>query len=223
MAEEERKIDTTSKVAWKGEVSDAIFTVPNVISFARLLLIPLFFILLVNRQTVPAAALYAIAASTDWVDGFIARRTNSVSKLGRILDPAADRLLMIFSVIGLAIVGSLPIWITALVLARDVVMLFGYFIMLRRYEVRVDVILAGKIATALLYIGFFFLIINAPQVPGLGLVDLDWLPGFGTQSASLGIWFVYLGVVLGIFTTAHYAIIGLLACHQVEVEKARSS
>lgn len=217
MALEQRHIDTTSKVAWKGEVSDAIVTLPNVISLARLCLIPAFFILLLNGHDVLATTLFAIAASTDWVDGFVARRTNSVSKLGRILDPAVDRLLMIFAVVGLMLVDRLPVWIMVLVLARDVIMLFGYYVMLKKYQVRVDVILAGKIATALLYLGLFGLLLNWPLLPGLGITNFTWLPGFTAAAAPLGIWFVYAGVVLGLFTTAYYAIIGLLACHEVSL------
>lgn len=218
MQETKRNIDTTSKVAWKGEVSDAIITVPNIISLIRLCLIPTLFYLLIKGHNVPATILFAIAASTDWVDGFIARRTNSVSKLGRILDPAADRLLMIFSVVGLTLVGRLPLWIMVLILVRDVIMLFGYYIMLKKYNVRVDVILAGKIATALLYFGFFGLFMNWPLVPGLGITDASWLPGFTSAPAPWGIWFVYAGVLLGIFTTVYYAIIGLLACQEVAQE-----
>lgn len=223
MTQTQHKIDTTSKVAWKGEVSDSVLTIPNMVSFARLCLIVPMFVLLLAGNNVVATVLFAIAASTDWVDGFIARRTNSVSKLGRILDPAVDRLLMIFSVIGLMLVGRLPVWIMILVLTRDVIMLFGYYIMLRRYQVRVDVILAGKIATALFYIGLFGLFANAPLVPGLGLCDFDWLPGFTRQAVSWGIWPVYVGVVLGIFTTAYYAIIGLLACHEVSINAERQA
>ena len=213
-----RHIDTTSSVAWKGEVSDAVFTVPNLVSFVRLCLIPVFFSLLLAGNDLAATVVFGVAASTDWVDGLIARRTNSVSKLGRILDPAVDRLLMIFAVIGLLLSGRLPLWIVALVLARDVVMLFGYFFLLRKYRVRVDVILAGKVATALLFVGAFGLMANWPLVPGLGICDFDWLPGFSFDSVSWGIWPVYAGLVLGVFTTAYYACTGLLASHEAALE-----
>ena len=69
------------------QVSDKIFTVPNVISFIRLCLVPVFFVLLMNGYNLVATLLYALAAGTDWVDGQIARRTNQVSKLGQLLDP----------------------------------------------------------------------------------------------------------------------------------------
>ena len=203
-----------------GEVSDAIFTLPNIISFIRLLLIPAFFLLLLNGHDIPATVMFALAAATDWVDGLVARSTNSVSKLGRILDPAVDRLLMIFGVIGLMLVNRLPVWIMILIFIRDIIMLFGYYAMLKKYQVRVDVIFAGKVATTLLYIGLAGLCLNAPLIPGLGICDFTWLPGFTSDPAPWGIWFVYAGVLLGIFTTAYYAIIGLLSCHQVVVKSA---
>ncbi len=218
LQEAEKRIDTTSKVAWKGEVTDEVFTLANVISLVRLCLIPAFFILLLQHHDVIAGILFGVAASTDWLDGTIARRTNTVSKLGRMLDPAVDRLLMIFAVIGLMLVSRLPAWIMILVLLRDVVMLFGYYIMLKRFDVRVDVILAGKIATAFLYFGLFGLFFNAPLLPGLGIVPFSWLPGFNAEPACWAIWFVYSGVLLGVFTTAYYAIIGLLACHEVAID-----
>lgn len=221
--EAKRKIDTTSKVAWKGDVSSAVITVPNIISFIRLLLIPVFFILLINGHTTWATIFFLIASSTDWVDGYVARKTNSVSKLGRILDPAADRLLMIFSVVGLMLVGLLPSWVMILILIRDLIMLFGYYVMLKKFDVRVDVIFAGKVATALLYLGMFGLLLGWPLSPGLGITEFSWLPGFTSEAVSWGIWPVYAGVLLGIFTTAYYAIIGLLACHEVTLDHERSA
>lgn len=177
---------------------------------------------MLQGHNVAATILFAIAASTDWVDGFIARSTNSVSRLGRILDPAVDRLLMIFAVVGLMLVGRLPTWIMILILIRDVIMLFGYYLMLRKYDIRVDVIFVGKLATALLYIGFFGLFLNAPLVPGLGITNFPWLPGFTSEAVSWGIWPVYIGLILGIFTTTYYALIGLLACHEVSVKQGRT-
>ena len=91
------------------EVTDEIFTVSNVITFIRLCMVPLFMVLLLGGANVTATVVFAVAACTDFVDGQIARRTNTVSKLGRLLDPAVDRLLMIFGVLGLLLVGRLPL------------------------------------------------------------------------------------------------------------------
>ena len=88
-------------------------------------MIPVFLLLLFNDFNLAATLVFAVAASTDWVDGQVARRTNSVSKLGQLLDPFVDRLLMISGVLGLFLVGRLPLWIIVLVVARDLLMLVG--------------------------------------------------------------------------------------------------
>ena len=196
-------------VAPADEASDKIFTIPNLISFIRLLLAPVFMYLLLHGNDFAAALLFAIAAATDFVDGQIARRTNSVSKLGQLLDPAVDRILMICAVIGLLLVGRLPVWIVILVLARDIVLLVGQAYLLQSRNVRVPVIFAGKIATTLLFVGLAGLLLNAPLFPGLGLVDVGWLPGFNSEPASWGIWFIYAGLIMGIYTTFHYIIVGI--------------
>ena len=192
------------------EASDKILTIPNLISVIRLLLAPVFMFLMLNGQDFPAALLFAIAAATDFVDGQIARRTNSVSKVGQLLDPAVDRIIMICAVIGLLMVGRMPIWIVLLILIRDVVLLAGQAYLLQSRKVRVPVIYAGKVATTLLFVGIAGLILNAPLLPGLGLIEVSWLPGFNSEPASWGIWFVYAGLVMGVYTTAHYIIVGAL-------------
>jgi cardiolipin synthase len=191
------------------EVSNKIFTLPNFISFIRLLMIPIFLVLLFNDLNLAATLLFAIAASTDWVDGQIARKTNQVSRLGQLLDPAVDRLLMIAGVAGLFFVGRLPLWIILFVLIRDLILLFGGGYILKHYQVRVAVIYPGKVATTLLYIGFAGILLNFPLLSGLGICDLSWLPGFSSGSYSWGFWFVYAGLVMNIFTTSYYIITAL--------------
>ncbi|MBU5404403.1 CDP-alcohol phosphatidyltransferase family protein [Paraeggerthella hongkongensis] len=186
------------------QVSDKIFTVPNVISFIRLCLVPVFFVLLMNGYNLVATLLYALAAGTDWVDGQIARRTNQVSKLGQLLDPAVDRILMISGVLGLFLVGRLPLWIILVVVVRDLFLLVGGACLIKRFRIRVAVVYPGKVATTLLFIGFAGLLLNWPLLPGLGIVDVAWLPGFNADACSWGIWFVYAGLVLALATTAYY-------------------
>lgn len=188
------------------QVSDKIFTVPNVISFIRLCMVPAFFVLLLDGYSFLATLLFAIASGTDFLDGQIARRTNSVSKLGRVLDPAVDRILLIMGVIGIYLVGRLPLWIIVVVLGRDVIMLVGGGYFLARYKVRVDVVYPGKVATTFLFVGFIGLLMNWPLVPGMGITDLVWLPGFTASAASWGIWFVYAGLILGAITTTYYIV-----------------
>lgn len=187
-------------------VTDRIFTAANVITFIRLIMVPVSLGFLLCGNDIVATVLFALTAATDFLDGQVARRTNTVSKLGQLLDPAVDRLLMICAVVGLLAVGRLPVWIVVVVLARDALLLVGGAWLLREHGIRVPVIYAGKVATTFLFIGLAGLMLNMPLVPGLGWCDAPWLPGFNTVSCSWGIWCIYLGLCIGVFTTVYYVI-----------------
>lgn len=191
------------------EVSNKIFTLPNLLSFIRFCMIPAFLVLLLNGYNLIATILFAVAASTDWIDGQVARRTNSVSKLGQLLDPFVDRFLMISGVVGLLLVGRLPLWIVLVVVLRDVFMLAGGSYLLSRWKVRVPVIYAGKVTTTLLYIGFAGVLLNMPLLPGLGLTDAAWLPVFSASLYSWGFWFIYVGLLMLVGTTTYYIVKGV--------------
>ena len=186
------------------EVTDRIFTVANVITFIRLCMAPVALVTLISGRDVAATVLFAVSAATDFLDGQIARRTNTVSRVGQLLDPAVDRLLMICAVVGLLIVGRLPVWIVVVVILRDGFLLGGGAWLLKKHGIRVPVIYAGKFATTFLFVGFAGLMLNMPQLPGLGWCDVSWLPGFNSVSTSWGIWFIYLGLCLAIATTIYY-------------------
>ena len=189
-------------------VTNRIFTIPNVISFIRLCMVPVYMVLLLNGYDLLATFMFALAAGTDWIDGQLARRTNCVSKLGQLLDPAVDRILVSCGVIGLMLVGRLPIWIVFVVLGRDLMLLVGGAYLLKRYHERVAVIYPGKVATTFLFVGFAGLLLNMPLIGGLGWFEASWLPGFGFEACSWGIWFVYAGLLLGLFTTLYYVLAG---------------
>ena len=133
--------------------SSAILTVPNLISFARILLIPVFVGLIMNDGTELAGMLlFAGVAATDWVDGFVARRTNQVSEFGKILDPVADRLAVAAGLIAVMIRDALPLWAGLAVILRDLAVLLVGVAILAARRVRVDVRFLGKSATATLMI-----------------------------------------------------------------------
>ena len=207
---------TAKRAANQEEVSNRIFTVPNVISFIRLCLVPVFFVLLFNGFDLAATLLFAIAAGTDWVDGQIARRTHQVSRLGQLLDPAVDRILMISGVVGLFAVGRLPLWIILIVIARDLLLLGGGAYLLKRWHTRVAVIYPGKVATTLLFVGFAALLLNWPILQGPGMVDAAWLPGFNSEPYSWGIWFVYAGLLLALATTVYYVVAALIKIREAK-------
>lgn len=186
------------------EVTDKVLTLPNIITFARLSLVPCYLVALYHNQNLLATLLFAIAASTDFVDGQIARRTHTVSRLGQLLDPAVDRILMITGVLGVFAAGRVPLWVILVVVARDVYLLWGGCVLLFKYKTRVPVFFAGKVATTLLFIGFAGLLLNAPLIPGLGVCDFAWLPGFNHEMVSWGIWFVYAGMIISVVTVYFY-------------------
>ncbi len=204
------------------EAIDRIWTVSNVISFIRLLMIPLFLVLLFQDNNIAAAIVFGVAAGTDFLDGMIARKTHTVSKLGQLLDPAVDRLLMISGVVGVFLTGRLPLWIIVLVFARDALLLGGGAWLLRRWHIRVPVIYAGKVATTFLFIGFAGLVLNMPLIPGLGWFEVSWLPGFSSASVCWAIWFIYGGLLLNIYTTTFYVVSAWRQLAQAKT-KARSS
>lgn len=188
------------------QVTNRVFTLANAISFIRLLMVPAYLALLLHGCDVLATVLFAAAALTDFIDGQVARRTHTVSKLGQLLDPAVDRILMITGVLGVFLVGRIPLWIIVVVLARDLLMLIGGGILLTKYKIRIPVIYPGKVATTLLFVGFAGLLLNWPLAAGLGWCDIAWLPGFTDQPVSWGIWFLYAGLILGVATTAYYCV-----------------
>ena len=200
------------------QVTNRVFTLANAISFIRLLMVPAYLALLLHGYDVLATALFAAAALTDFIDGQVARRTHTVSKLGQLLDPAVDRILMITGVLGVFLVGRIPLWIILVVLARDLLMLIGGGILLTKYKIRIPVIYPGKVATTLLFIGFAGLLLNWPMVAGLGWCDIAWLPGFTDQPVSWGIWFLYVGLILGVATTAYYCVRALEELKRVRGE-----
>jgi cardiolipin synthase (CMP-forming) len=97
----------------------------NCLTVLRILLIPVFVSLLVYRRPAFALVVFALAALTDLLDGYVARRRGSQSRLGAFLDPMADKLLLTASFVTLTYLKMIPFWITAVVLTRDVILVMG--------------------------------------------------------------------------------------------------
>lgn len=212
------------KAAGQGAGSDVpatnkILTIPNLISLVRLALIPVFLVLLLKGYDIFAALAFALSAGTDWLDGYVARLTQSVSRLGQLLDPVVDRILMISGVLGLVMIDRLPLWMVVVVIIRDGSLLALGWYVLSRYQLRIPVVYVGKVTTACLMIGFAGLLLNWPLLPGLGLCDISWLPGFNHALVSWGIWFIYIGLILGVAVAAYYIYTGY---HRVLAETAKA-
>ncbi|MFW6123476.1 MAG: CDP-diacylglycerol--glycerol-3-phosphate 3-phosphatidyltransferase [Thermodesulfobacteriota bacterium] len=128
--------------------SKAHLTIPNLITLARILLTPLFIILLIQKRYHPALWIFICAGLSDLVDGLIARRWRQKTPLGTFLDPLADKLLMGSSFITLSIYQIIPPWLTVIVLSRDLVLVFGVMLFkLVHLPVVVQPSLAGKLCT----------------------------------------------------------------------------
>lgn len=141
---------------------DRVLTVPNALSLARLLLIPVFlWLVLVARADLVAVAVLAVSGITDWADGVIARRTGQTTRLGRLLDPLVDRLTIAATLIGLALRDLVPWWLVALLAARELLLLALVPALRRRGLVALPVHYLGKAATFALYWGFPFVLVGA--------------------------------------------------------------
>jgi len=177
----------------KPSYTDNVFTIPNIMSMVRLCCIPLFLYLLFGRDNRAGAAwLLGGLGATDWIDGYIARRFNQVSELGKILDPTADRLMFIVGLGGMIIDRAGPVWFYWLVVAREV--LFGGTVLIATVAgmKRFDVTWWGKLATFLLMFA----------LPGLLIGSSDlWL----RTPFNIAAWLVGIpGLIISYWTAITY-------------------
>lgn len=163
------------------EASDRILTVPNLLSFLRLALVPVFLILLVVGEDFIALAVLALSGFTDFLDGFLARRLNQVSKLGQLLDPAADRLYILAALLGLGWRDLIPLWLVIVIIARDVMLVVLAALLARIGHGAFPVNWVGKWATACLFVGLPLLMLAA-AFP----VTAAWAQPVGLIVAILG-------------------------------------
>ncbi len=161
-----RLFDAGLREGQSRSVHDRVWTAANVITFARLLGLPLFVWLVVGSQAYGIAfGVLTLVGTTDWIDGYVARRFDQVTRLGRIMDPLIDRALLATAGITLMLVGILPWPIVALIVGRDVALLAIGAVLFKGVPA-IAVSRTGKFATACLLIG----------VPGFLLGRMDW-PG----------------------------------------------
>jgi CDP-diacylglycerol--glycerol-3-phosphate 3-phosphatidyltransferase len=160
--------------------------IPNALTLARLVLIPIFVALIVTSEgghSWPAAIVFGVAAITDQVDGWLARRWRVESSFGKVADPLADRLMIDAAVILLWHAGRLP-WVALAIPLRDVALVAGYkLVMDRGYEFSVN--LAGKAATWLLYASLAFVMCTSKGT--------EW-----------PLWIFWAGLVLAVVSLAGY-------------------
>lgn len=165
-----------------------ILTVPNLISLGRIAGAPLFaYVLLVGDDRHTAAWLLGALGATDWLDGWLARRMGTVSDLGKILDPVADRALIVIAALAVLVDGSFPFWLGVVILVREALVSLAVLGLAALGAARIDVVWVGKAGTlALMFAVPFFLIAEA----GLSWSDIArpiaW--AFAAGALVLGWW-----------------------------------
>jgi cardiolipin synthase (CMP-forming) len=172
---------------------DLVFSIPNVITVVRFLGVPLFVWLVLIRGNYGAGVLVlALMAGTDWIDGYVARRFNQMTHLGRILDPIADRLALITVAITLVIAGIAPWWLLAALLVPDAILMV-VTLRLFRWHPDLPVSVVGKVRTAALLLGTPLLLLGAavgpqPQPPTI----IAWIfLGIGVIGHWIAAWNYY--------------------------------
>ena len=150
-------------------LGDRVFTVPNALSLLRLFLVPVVVALLLDGADALAATFFVLAALTDFLDGRLARMAGP-TRLGRVLDPLADRLMLSSVALVLAVRGLLPVWAVAILVGRDLLALLGSLVV--GSKIRVNRV--GKAATAVL-MGAVVLVVVSPGV----VAEIIFYAGFG--------------------------------------------
>ncbi|GCD39411.1 CDP-diacylglycerol--glycerol-3-phosphate 3-phosphatidyltransferase [Streptomyces chrestomyceticus JCM 4735] len=146
--------------------TDRVLTIPNILSMARLVGVPVFLWLILWKEfggpdtKYWALLVLALSGISDYLDGKLARRWNQISSLGRILDPAADRLYILSTLVGLTWRGILPLWVTAALLARELMLLIAVAALARHKYGPPQVNFLGKAATFNLMYAFPLLLLS---------------------------------------------------------------
>ncbi len=167
-------------------------TIPNIITVFRLVIIPYLIVMILQEEWVTAFALFAIAGISDGVDGYIARRFDMRSEFGAVIDPLADKALLVSIYITLAIVGQIPAWLAIIVVSRDIMIVMAFMVSwVMAQPMAVKPMFVSKANTALQ-------IVFAAVVLGALAFDLDirWFVDL----------FMILIVALTIITAAAYLV-----------------
>jgi cardiolipin synthase len=126
-----------------------VLSIPNSITFIRIVIIPVFVTALVYRRVDYALFLFIVASISDMLDGLLARITDQQTRLGAFLDPLADKFLLMTSFIMFSVYGWIPMWLTITVISRDLIVTLGWILLYLLYDIsKVEPSLTGKAAIA---------------------------------------------------------------------------
>ncbi len=183
-----------------GRTNTAI-NIPNTLTLIRLLLTPLFVILLIRNQLKPALAVFFLAGISDGLDGLIARWLDQRTILGAYLDPVADKVLLVSSYICLGILGLVPAWLAVVVLSRDIMIVIGIALLTlteKKYRIRPSRISKCTTALQLLTVAVVLLSTVTARLESL-MSPLVWATAILTMVSGL-----------------HYIFMGMRILHQTE-------
>lgn len=152
--------------------TNAVVTLPNAVSFLRLLTVPVFAWLIIAGNDVAALVLLIVFGATDWIDGFLARRLKQRSPLGAKLDPVADRLYILAALIALVARGIVAPYFLVILVARDVMLALLVPALKRHGVVSLPVNWVGKAGTMLLLMAFPLILVGSPA--SLGWAWAHW-------------------------------------------------
>jgi cardiolipin synthase (CMP-forming) len=174
-----------------------MLTLPNFLTMLRIALVPVFLISITGDRFGAALCIFMFAGITDAFDGALARLQNTQSELGASIDPLADKLLMASSFIVLGWIGGVPVWLTILVLSRDVVILLGYlsiYFFTQPIEVKPTAIGKANTFFQIFTVGFALLTLARPDMPMFWVNTVtQWVTGATT--AASGLHYVYVGLL----------------------------
>lgn len=167
------------------EESDRVLTVPNLLSLVRLAALPFVYLDLTGGQEGRALVVLLVIVWSDYLDGYLARRLDQVSRIGRLFDPISDRILMVVVGIGMIVADILPLWAVVVLLARDAVILVGGALLMSRSLDPPRVSDLGKAAT-------FGLMTALPLFIGARAIDVANLRGSAWVVFAAGLVLYYL-------------------------------
>jgi CDP-diacylglycerol--glycerol-3-phosphate 3-phosphatidyltransferase len=195
------RLDPAERAAHRRSVAQDTFNVPNILTMARIVMIPIFLVFL-DRQTPVAcfwaAIIYTVAALTDVLDGYLARKMNVVSVLGKFLDPLADKLIVMAALIWMVPMGRIPAWVVVVLLGREI-SVTGLRSVAASEGVVISAGREGKTKTALQMIGIIALVLGYPYHLAylgidLGVVDV----------VHVGQMLIYISLIFSVASAAQY-------------------
>ena len=167
----------------------------NIITIVRIILVPFFLIILLTKlenKEIFAFTIFIIASISDFLDGYIARKYNQITNLGKFLDPLADKFLISGALVALALIGTIEIWIVSLIILREIVMTsFRYYLL--KKKINIPASFMGKTKTFFQIISISILLIyNSFPIP------------YNDYFLSVGSYFLYFALFLTIYSAIEY-------------------